>query len=494
MPCAQLVQAQEPTPDPRFGVVQTFDDFEAADELGVGFTRIKFYWDTFQPNSPDEWQPANIPDPLITTDLASGRQVVGLIVRTPAWARDRSHPAYNPNQPNSKDVPDMQAWGDFVERLVTQYQDRIQHWIIWNEPDVWDTAHPGNTWHGSEPEFVELHKTAYLAIKKADPQAKVYLTGLTYFWDYEYHQPQYLGRLLSIILNDPHAESNNFYLDGIIYHLYYKPQMNYDILSQIQFMLDVYGLSDKEIWLNETNAAPSQDPIEPPHFRELPFEVTLSEQSAFMIQIYAMSFAAGLERVQQYKLTNSTDHPEDVRPFGLVRGDQSRRPAFAAYQVVIRYLSGFEEVALYRQAGVTLLIFKRDDEAITIVWNETPTPRQVTIQAQADQAMLVDEAGHSEPLLAPNGAYHLDLPPAECSGGDCFIGGAPRLLVETPDSVSLNARFTVDVPAESPEASWINVMGQFNLSKRRLALGFGGLVLMSMIGVGGWWIIKCRPD
>ena len=33
--------AQSPTPDPRFGMVQTFDDFEAAAELNPGFTRIK---------------------------------------------------------------------------------------------------------------------------------------------------------------------------------------------------------------------------------------------------------------------------------------------------------------------------------------------------------------------------------------------------------------------------------------------------------------------
>ncbi|MCB0198298.1 MAG: hypothetical protein KDJ65_40525, partial [Anaerolineae bacterium] len=80
--------AQSPTPDPRFGMVQTFDDFEAAAELNPGFTRIKLYWDIIQPNGPDDWQPSNVPDPLIEADLAAGREVVGLIVRTPAWARD----------------------------------------------------------------------------------------------------------------------------------------------------------------------------------------------------------------------------------------------------------------------------------------------------------------------------------------------------------------------------------------------------------------------
>ena len=78
------VLAQEPTPDPRFGLVQTYDDFEAAAHLGPGFTRIKLYWDIIQPDGPTDWRPANVPDPLIEADLAAGREVVK-VVRPSAW-------------------------------------------------------------------------------------------------------------------------------------------------------------------------------------------------------------------------------------------------------------------------------------------------------------------------------------------------------------------------------------------------------------------------
>ena len=37
--------------------------------------------------------------------------------------------------------------------MAQQYQGRILHWVIWNEPDVWETGHPGDTWAGSEADY-----------------------------------------------------------------------------------------------------------------------------------------------------------------------------------------------------------------------------------------------------------------------------------------------------------------------------------------------------
>lgn len=478
--------AQKNDPDPRFGIVQTFDDFEAADELGVGFTRVKFYWDVIQPNGPNEWQPANIPDPLIAADLAAGREVVGLIVRTPAWARDLDHPRNNPAEPTAKDVPDMTAWAAFTRKLAEQYRGRIHHWVIWNEPDVWDSQHPGSTWNGSVRDFVELQKTAYLSLKAANPQAQIYLPGLTYFWDYEAKQEQYLSRLLTVLTADPQAAQHHHYFDGLVYHLYYKPQMIYDMLADIQTMLDVHGLSDKRIWLNETNAAPSQDSLEPPHFRELPFEATLSEQAAFMIQIHAMAFAADVERIQIYKLLNSSDHPEDVRPFGLIRGDDSRRPAFQAYQTAIASMSGFRQVELFQQDGVTVVLFDRVDSTTTILWNWATTPVQVTLKARATTAKQLDEIGQTTSLTPQDGFYQLELPAAECSGGDCFIGGAPRLIIEdVPPTTSLE--FSVNRPSPTEPAVAPTGLADLFASRRRLvAVGFAISVMVGLVGLAAF--------
>lgn len=482
MPRSGRVFSQGPAPDPRFGLVQTYDDFEAAAESGAGYTRIKLYWDVIQPNGPADWQPANVPDPLLEADLAAGREVVGLIVRTPAWARDPDNPGNDPHNPQAKDVPDMEAWGRFVRRLVEQYRGRINHWIIWNEPDVWDANHPGSTWNGTEEDYFRLLETAYLNIKAVDPALKVYLSGFTYWWDEEYDQEQYLSRLLKIIVAAPAAAENDYYFDGVIYHLYYKPQQIYDILTEVRETLEAYDLGHKAIWLNETNAPPSSDPAEPPH-REPRFKASLTEQSAFIIQAHAMAFAAGAERVQVYKLFNSSEHPEDVQPFGLLRGDKSQRPVFASYQVVTTYMGGFQKANLFQRGEVNVVVLDQGDKTTTVLWNVARTPRFLTLNAIAGQALLVDELGRTQTISTESGAYSLELPPAECSSGECFIGGPPRLIIEQG---SPEQRQPLQVaPTATPIAPTVWQIMAVS-PRRRLAFSADVLLGFLVIGVLAW--------
>lgn len=174
--------ARAETPDPRFGIVEGFVNAAAATEAGAGYTRIILRWDVIQPAGRDDWKPANVPDPLIEAELAAGRQVVAVLIGTPAWA------ATNPAD-GARSVPDMDAWAAFARRMAQHYRGRIDHWIIWNEPDVWDVTHPGSTWAGSVEDYGRLLKTAYLAIKDADPALGVSMAGQTYF-----HADSHAGR------------------------------------------------------------------------------------------------------------------------------------------------------------------------------------------------------------------------------------------------------------------------------------------------------------
>ncbi len=469
-------------PDPRFGLVQTYDDFDAAAELGAGFTRIKLYWDVIQPNGPNDWMPSNVPDPLVDADLAAGREVVGLIVRTPAWAQASGNPANDPANPRPKDVPDMDAWGSFVRKLVKQYNGKINRWIVWNEPDVWDPNHPGSTWNGSEEDYFRLLKTAYVNIKAVDPQAKIYLSGFTYWWDKEYNREQYLSRLLKIITADPQAAAHNYYFDGAIYHLYYKPQQIYDLLTEVRGILERYNLEDKELWLNETNAPPSNDPAEPPH-REPRFKASLDEQAAFIIQVHAMAFAAGASRVQVYKLYNSANHPEDVQPFGLLRGDKSRRPAFYAYKTVTRYLANFKSVRLFQRGEVNTVVFEQSGKTTTVLWNVAQTPRRATVNAIANRALLVDPLGHTLPITAEHGLYTLQLPPAACSSGACFIGGSPRLLVEQGLPEQRQPMSVAPTPTPAPPTQVEILMVS---PRRRAALFVASVFAFFAVGFALW--------
>lgn len=440
-PCSAL--AQGPQPDPRFGIVETYVDSAAATQAGAGYTRIILRWDVIQPAGRDDWKPANVPDPFIEAELAAGRQVVAVLIGTPAWAAKGAD--------NSRAVPDMEAWGNFTTRIAQQYQGRINHWIIWNEPDVWDLDHQGSTWLGTEAEYVELLKVAYNNIKTVDPTMQVLLTGLTYHWDAQHNREQYLSRILKIITADPEAANRNYYFDAVVYHLYFKPAQMFDILTQVRGILDSFGLAGKPIWVNETNAPPSDDPLEPakPSPR---FIVSTAEQANFIIQAYALLIAAGAERIEIYKMRNSLDHPEDIEPFGLVRSDGTRRPAFDAYRVVTSYFGGYSKATWVLQGNVYIITLDRGGQTTTVLWNTSRQDLPFTLNAIAAQATLVDQTGAEQPLAAVNGTYTLVLPGATCTAGDCFIGGAPRLLVEagSPEQRASLVPLATSTPTPTP--------------------------------------------
>jgi hypothetical protein len=427
---------QPPAPDPRFGIVETFVNPAAAGEAGAGYSRIILRWDVIQPASPLDWKPANVPDPLIAEELAAGREVVAVLIGTPAWASaEGGHDA--------RDVPDMFYWQAFVRRMAQQYQGRIRNWIIWNEPDVWDANHPGSTWTGSETDYYRLLKTAYLAIKDVDPSLQVHIAGLTYYWDWAHGRRRYLDRLLDVMVADPEAATHGYYFDGLIYHLYFNPNQTVDVLEETRQALSKRGISGREIWINETNAPPSDDSLERPWSKPR-FRVSLQEQAAFVIQEFALAFSSGASRVEVYKLRNTADHPESIEPFGLLRADDSRRPAFAAYQTVTSYLRDFRAAYRQRSGNVVAVTFDRGDKTTTVLWTTGWKPTRVPVGAIAPEALLVDEGGRVRKVNPVSGAYWIDLPGATCSQPSCMIGGAPRMLVEAGRA---NGRQALGAPA-----------------------------------------------
>jgi hypothetical protein len=415
------VAAQETAPDPRFGIVETFVNPAAATEAGAGYTRIILRWDVIQPGSPDDWKPANVPDPYLAAELAAGRQVVAILIGTPAWA------AKDPAQ-GARSVPDMDRWGQFARRMAQHYRGRISHWIIWNEPDVWEQDHPGQTWAGTVEDYAQLVKTAYLAIKEVDSANQVHLAGMTYFWDWSHGRRRYLDRLLETIAADPDARAHAFFFDAVVYHLYFNPSQTPRVFGEARATLRKYGL-EKEVWLNETNAPPSEDKMERP-WSTPRFRISLEEQASFVIQEFAIAFAAGATRVEFYKLRNSAEHPESIEPYGLLRGDNSRRPAFTAFQVVTTYLRGFRTATSERSGRAIAVTFDRGNRTTTVLWTEGRGSMPLRIRATAPQAQLINERGESRPIKAVGGVYIIELPGAQCLNRPCIIGGPPRLIVE----------------------------------------------------------------
>src|SRR5512143_2722738 len=255
-----LVTAAPPAviPDRRFGVVDAFDNPAAATQLGAGWTRVRFPWATLQPDNDGEWNNNFFSDNQLATELAAGREVVGLIVNTPPWALQDGNVPGVPSGLSLRDDDPNNVWAAFVRKIVSRYAGRINHWVIWNEPDIWDPGYPGRTWGGSPKDFFQLQRVAYNVIKATNPNAVVHLSAFTYFWDTNYGRTPFFKLLLDEILKDRDAAAHNYYFDVASANLYFQTDNIYDLVAwHHQQMID-HGF-DKPLWLTETNAAPSND-------------------------------------------------------------------------------------------------------------------------------------------------------------------------------------------------------------------------------------------
>lgn len=417
-------------PDPRFGVVESPEAPERAAELGVAWTRVRFAWHEIQPNGPEDWNPP-WPAERLEAEHRAGREIVALVLGTPGWARADPRVPGVPRGLYEEESRPENLWAAFLRRLATTYP-YIRTWIIWNEPDIWDPSYPGYTWGGTEADFVRLLRVSYRTLKGLNRENRVLLGAFTYWWDAVYGRRPYFDRFLEALDRDPEAPRHNRYFDGLCVHLYFNPDSLYDLIRWHHERMQAHGF-DKPIWVTETNAAPSEDPTWPvPHAM---FRVTLEEQAAFIGQALAMALAAGTERLAVYKLIdNPTDHFANPEPFGLVREDGSPRPAFRAYHVAIRTLSGFTGARLVRRDRVAVVEVWRPDGRIWVAWSRSPQPQSVVLEARGTLRGAIDGMGHPIPVEREGSRYRVMLPGALCRqrlGTSCMIGGMPIYIVES---------------------------------------------------------------
>jgi hypothetical protein len=108
-------------------------------------------------------------DRLVHDAEARGVKATLTLGATPAWA------AMNPMQssavwlaPGSSSPPRSQTyWTDYVTAVATRYAGRIDSYQIWNEGGL------RQFWSSTPAKLAQLTALAYVAIKRADPQAKV---------------------------------------------------------------------------------------------------------------------------------------------------------------------------------------------------------------------------------------------------------------------------------------------------------------------------------
>jgi len=421
--------AQESIPSNPFGVVEGFWLPQDVCDLQAGWERIIFDWSQHQPEGSDDWHTLNVDDRWLANARDCGREVVAIVKHTPDWATDGITGAGVPkglylplNDPNN-------FWARFLRRAAEYYAPRgVSRFILWNEPDITRETY-GFEFEGTLDDYFQLLKVGYLALKQGNPQAEILLAGMTYWHDVNEGRRLYLDRLLERIVSDPDASLNNYYFDIASLHIYFRTETVYDIVRDIREVLDRYGLASKRIWINEMNAAPTDDPLWPVVRPQ--YQLDLDQQSAFLVQAAALGLAAGAERIAVYKFYD-WNLPPGGEAFGLLRADASRRPAFDAWAMIISQFSGVTKAALAETNRLNVVrLNRRDSQQMLVMWTQMDQPISIWVQATANEASLVNQYGEHMFLTPESGGYKISLEGARCNRVDgCAIGGRPLILIQ----------------------------------------------------------------
>ncbi len=155
-----------------WGVPDIGRDLKLAKDGGFTWVKQMFQWNYIERDGKGKflWEE---PDRLVKAANNYGLKIVARIDYSPDWAKATK--SYNSPPKNMAD------FGDFIYALVSRYKTgspngQIGAYEIWNEPNLsreWGDKAP------SAAEYVEMLKVAYMAAKKADPNAMIVTAGLS---------------------------------------------------------------------------------------------------------------------------------------------------------------------------------------------------------------------------------------------------------------------------------------------------------------------------
>jgi hypothetical protein len=293
-------------------------------QTGAGWVREDFAWGLIQPR-PDafDWLAT---DRIVGNLLDRKINVLGIISYSTSWA---TATAADDGSAISFYPPDLDKYYAFVKTLVGRYKHAIHNWEVWNEPDnaiFWKPA-------PNPKEYAAVLKTAYRAVKDADPTAKVLTGGVSG------NAIPYLEELLAA------GAGNSF--DILALHPYAVPlnpaQGRIESSPEVHKLLDVEMNKyraflqrhrlDRPIWITEIGW-PAQD-----------WGLDDEQQANYLAQTYALLLSSGIpERIFWYSFKDQSASPHDS--WGLVAwGNNStdlnpKRASFRAFTESTQLLTG----------------------------------------------------------------------------------------------------------------------------------------------------------
>jgi len=269
-------------------------------------------------------------------------EIIARLSNPPAWSRAQGNEAGAFAPPDNLD-----DYGDFVEAVVRRYQGRIDHYQIWNEPNIYPE------W-GERPvspeEYTELLRVGYTRVKQVCPECVVISGALA--------QTIPLGpRDLNdfIFLQRMYDAGAGDYFDVLAmqgYGLWSGPTdrrmrprvLNFSRPLYLREIMVENGDAHKPIWITEMNwnAPPSELP-------DKPFgSVTLEQQARYAVLAYQRAQREwpwlGVVNAWFFKRASDAEQNQAMYYFRLVEPDFSPLPVYDALK---DHMHSAEALVLY---------------------------------------------------------------------------------------------------------------------------------------------------
>lgn len=367
---------------------------DLASRAGVKWTREEFHWNWIETAKGQyDW---SYFDDLVNTAAKHGISVYGLMCYWTEWT-----------EPNTE--RGMEDYCDYLATAVERYRDRVHHWEIWNEPNVF-------FWSGTRKQYVQLLKRAYETVKRVDPDAQV-LGCSTAGIDTSFIQ---------FVLD--HGGP----MDALTVHPYRGELNSEGFIRELRAIRDVAG--GRDVWITEMGW--------PSNIGGL----TERQQAGYVARTYLSAFASNAVRsVSWYDFREDGEDPfYNEHHFGLVRNqDLAPKMGYAALATVGRLFDGLRCTrTLDLGPDLEGYVFADEERQIVAVWTTGPT-RLISLDVSDSGVEVLDLAGGAVEIDAAAQRKSLVLQ----SGQPVYLRGRPGFEVRRSDPP---VRATVSAPATHP--------------------------------------------
>jgi hypothetical protein len=317
---------------------------------------VNLHWDSLEPK-PGQWQ---WPDSLLRYLQSQGFAVLGKLAYTPKWAID---PAKAKGWPLQNKMPvSMESYRQYVHSVVSRYAQQINHWEIWNEPNL------ARFFDGTPQDYASLLASAVAEIKSWQPQAHIAGYALAKCYD-----PATLDFIQTVINNQPALR-----LDAVSFHPYADMAPEEaglpEKINQFRALFKKRQDDEPQFWITELGYQ-GKDTIntaiayQPPLRRQPVNELT---QAAYLARAAYLSKMAGVKYFFGYAMDSErVKRGPDI--YGLLDEEwtASPKPALLAYLTVASLLgdAAFDRRVELSDPEVYLLQFRHSDgKNVSVLW------------------------------------------------------------------------------------------------------------------------------